>query len=222
MTEQDTIKAVTLIFMSYPAADKFKDENSIKGMVSVWKTMFKDDDAQLVMASIQKHIAVNKWPPSIAEIREQMVSITRPDIIPPDIAWSMVSDVMSVKGEYCHFDLYRVLPEMIARVVETIGWSKLYDLHRGSVRGNKDGMDRVAFMELYKPAYEREREKAMLPQMLSNEIENRKYVAGGNTLKMIEDIRKQREEKGKRFGYIGAADMPDLLSGSDENAAEME
>ena len=85
MTEHETIKVVTLIVMSYPSSEKFKDETSLKGMVAVWKTIFKDDNAQLVEMAVQKHISVNKWPPSIAEIREQMVNLTRPDIVPPDM-----------------------------------------------------------------------------------------------------------------------------------------
>lgn len=187
MTEPETIKIVTLIVMSYPSSDKFKDETSLKGMVAVWKTIFKDDNAQLVEMAVQKHISVNKWPPSIAEIREQMINITRPDIIPPDIAWTAVKDLLRSKGEYEDFDLYSVLPDSIARVVETIGWSKLYTLHCNRYGRNADGMDRIAFMELYKPAYERVREQAMLPQKIKNVCEKKWQKIGRESLKILED-----------------------------------
>ena len=192
MTEQETIKIVTLIVMSYPSSEKFKDETSLKGMVAVWKTIFKDDNARLVEMAVQKHISVNKWPPSIAEIREQMVSLTRPDIIPPDIAWSLVSDVLHTESEFGHFDLYAVFPKAIARVVETIGWSKLYNLHCGNLRGNKDGMDKVAFMELYKPVYERAREQAMLPNRIRDVCEQKMRDVCGASLRLIERARKKR------------------------------
>ena len=55
MTEQETIKVITLIVMSYPSNDKFKDEDNIKGMVAVWKTIFKDDDVRVVEMAVQKH-----------------------------------------------------------------------------------------------------------------------------------------------------------------------
>lgn len=192
MTETETLRVVTIIVMSYPSNDKFKDETTLNGMVAVWKTIFKDDNAQLVEMAVQKHISVNKWPPSIAEIREQMVNLTRPDIVPPDIAWTAVSDLLHAKGEYGHFDLYEVLPKPVARVVETIGWSNLYNMHCGRHRGNKDGMDRVAFMDLYKPAYEREREQAMLPERIRNVCEKKRNEIGGESLRLIEQAREER------------------------------
>lgn len=194
MTEKETAKIVTIIVMSYPSNEKFKDETTLKGMVEVWKNIFKDDDAKLVEFAVQKHIASNKWPPSIAEIREQMVAIQRPDIIPPDIAWTMVSDVLYAEDEFGHFDLYRKFPPAIARVVETIGWSKLYNLHCGKARGNQDGLDRVAFMDLYKPLYEREIEKAMLPPKMRETYEKKQKELGGENLRLIEDARKRRRD----------------------------
>lgn len=202
MTEQETIKVVTLIVMSYPSSEKFKDETSLKGMVAVWKNIFKDDNAQLVEMAVQKHISVNKWPPSIAEIREQMIDLVRPDIIPPDIAWSMVADVLYTETEFEHFDIDSVFPEPIARVVKTIGWHNLYNLHCGSARGNKDGMDRVAFTDLYKPAYEREREQAMLPERIRNVCERKRQEVGGENLKLIEEAHRKRLEKERYWENI--------------------
>lgn len=106
MTEQETIKVLTVIVMAYPSSAKFNDETTPKGMAAVWKDIFKDDNAQLVEMAVKKHISVNSYPPSIAEIRKQMLDIARPDIIPPDIAWTMVSDVLNTESEYEHFDLH--------------------------------------------------------------------------------------------------------------------
>lgn len=195
MTETETLRLVTIIVMSYPSNDKFKDETTLNGMVAVWKTIFKDDDAHLVEMAVQKHISVNKWPPSISEIREQMVNLTRPDIVPPDVAWSMVSDVLYAESEYGHFDIYKTFPEAIARVVETIGWSKLCDLHYNRYGRNADGMDRVAFMDLYKPAYAREREQAMLPERIRQVCEKKQKEVAGETLQMIEAAQNKRRER---------------------------
>ena len=202
MTEQETINIVTLIVMSYPSSDKFKDDTSLKGMVAVWKTIFKDDDVRLVEMAVQKHISVNKWPPSIAEVREQMVNLTRPDIVPPDIAWSMVSDVLYAKGEYSSFDLYATFPEAIARVIETIGWSNLYSLHCNRYGKNADGMDRVAFMDLYKPVYAREREQAMLPERIRQVCDKKQKEVAGETLQMIEAAQYERREREDYYAGI--------------------
>lgn len=215
MTEKETIQVVTLIVMSYPSSEKFKDETSLKGMVAVWKNIFKDDNAQLVEMAVQKHIAVNKWPPSIAEIREQMVNLTRPDIVPPDVAWTAVSDLLHAKDEFGHFNVYDVLPEPVARVVETIGWSNLYNLHCGSRRGNKDGMDRVAFMDLYKPAYEREREQAMLPERIRNVCEKKRQEIGGESLKLIEKAHEERIKYDEYWNDIGRRHLANALEANE-------
>ena len=50
---------------------------------------------------------------------------------------------------------------------------------------------------MYKPAYEREREKAMLPEQIRQVCEKIQYEIGGETIKMIEaaqDKRREREE----------------------------
>lgn len=202
MTEKETVKIITLIVMSYPAVEKLKDENTLKGMIAVWKNIFKDDDARTVEIAVQKHIAVNKWPPSIAEVREQMAMLLHPEIIPPDIAWAAVSDLLEASNEFEHPDLYDKLPASIARVVETIGWSSLHELHKGHYAGNKDGMDRVAFMDLYKPVYARDMEQAMLPQALKTAMDKR---LSSDTVKKLEAVKTQREavESEKEQFYRG-------------------
>lgn len=202
MTETETIKVVTIIAMSYPAYEKFKNESSIKGMVAVWKNIFKDDDAHLVEVAVQKHISVNKWPPSIAEIREQMVSITHPEIVPPDIAWTVVNDLLSVYSEFNEPNLYELLPPLIARVVETIGWNKLHNLSRGTSAGNPDGMDRVYFMELYKPAYRRELENVMLPQAVYEATEKEKNAYGSEIQKLIKNAHLNRMHQEKIYKLL--------------------
>lgn len=223
MKKIELVDIVTAVVMAYP--ERFKEE-SIPGLVTAWYAFFKDDDARIVEIAVTKHISVNKWPPSIAEVREQMINLTRPDIIPPDIAWTAVSDLLHAKSEYEHFDLYAVLPEPVARVVETIGWSNLYNLHCGRHRGNKDGMDRVAFMDLYKPAYEREREQAMLPERIKNICEKKRQEIGGESLRLIEKAHEERVKHdeywdnitGRNFANTLDAHETKLLGGSENEA----
>ncbi len=226
MTEQETIRIVTLIVMSYPSSEKFKDETSLKGMVAAWRVFFADDNAQLVELAVQKHINVNKWPPSVAEIREQIISIVRPDIVPPDVAWSAVCDLLYAYGEFSSPNLYSVLPELVARTVETIGWSKLYSLHINRYGRNADGMDRVAFMDLYKPAYEREREQAMLPEAIKTICERKRQEIGGDNIKKLESARAKRKKQDeyyeslthRNYERLIEANETKLLGGSENEA----
>lgn len=171
MTKADAAKLVAIVVTAYPNYDKFKDEAAVTATVSLWATMFQADDGRIVALALNKHIATSKWPPSVAEIRELMLEIQHPELITPERAWLAVGDLLYTTGEHNYGDLYRQLPPLVARAVEAIGWGNLYEMHRSYCRGGKPGMDRVAFMDIYKPMYEREKQRAMTPQNLTAQID---------------------------------------------------
>lgn len=196
MNKADLLDIVTVIVMSYP--DRFKEE-SIPGMVTAWYAFFKDDDKTAVELAVTKHIASNKWPPSIAEIRGAMAEILHPELIPPDVAWTAVADVMYGVGAWGYNR--PTFPPLIERVVETIGWGHLKELSRGSYAGQKDGLDRMAFIDLYKPAYERALQAATLPAALSATISKVRQLHPeiDSFISEAQNIRKQEDEKWARI-----------------------
>lgn len=213
MKKAELLDIVTVIVMSYP--DRFK-EDVIPGMVTAWYAFFKDDDKTAVELAVTKHIASNKWPPSIAEIREAMAEILHPELIPPDVAWTAVMDVMYATGGASWGR--PTFPPLIERVVETIGWHTLWELHRGSYAGNKDGMDKVAFMDLYKPAYERALQAATLPEALSAAISKVRQLNPETDTFLLEaqNIRRKQDEhwaliEGRAHKQLGTSETPNLL-----------
>ena len=214
MTKQETVEIVTLIVMAYPAAEKLKDENTITAMVNVWAKIFKDDNPRLVELAVQKHIATNKWPPNIAEIRDQMVTLEHPEIIPPDIAWAAVSDLLYATSMYG--DPSSMLPPLVARCVETIGWDHLKELHRGQHGGYKPGMDRTVFIAQYTPMYEREREKAMLPKALSEAVSKTERILGGEIYRQIEAAHQKRIDQDELWDSLIERNIRALRSGAEE------
>lgn len=208
MNKADTTRLIGYIVLAYPNADKYKDEEQVRATVSLWARIFADDDPAIVALAVDKHISTSKWPPSVAEIKENMAEITNPDIIPPDIAWAAVADQLyashggSLYGGSAQ--LYRMFPADIARVVESIGWDTLYELNRGSYAGNKDGMDRVAFMDLYKPAYERARQNAMLPRMVRAGIQRAQGRLTDGSLKMLDEAKQRRTEQDVTYDSFDA------------------
>ncbi len=210
MTRQETVEVITLIVMAYPASEKLKDEDTVTAMVNVWAQMFKDDNPKLVSLAVQKHIATSKWPPNIAEIREQMVYLQHPEIVPPDVAWVAVSDLMTA-GSWADLS---ILPPLVARCVESIGWSNLLEMSRGGRGGNKPGMDRVAFIAQYTPMYERERERAMLPPAISEAVGKAERILGGETHRQLEAAHQKRLEHDKMWDDIFTSENR-LSSGKD-------
>ena len=195
MTRSDAAKLMGIIVLAYPNYDKFKDENQVKATVDLWATMFSEDDAGIVGLAVKKHIATNKWPPSVAELRELMLEMTAPDLIAPDQAWLAVSDFIKLHGEYLHVEERDCLPPLIARAVESIGYHNLYEMNCGSYRGSKPGMARTAFMSLYEQLYERERNRAMTPGYVTRQIDSAAGRLSTGERARLEDIHQRRVEK---------------------------
>lgn len=164
MTKAEVLDVITVIVMAYP--DRIKGD-SVPGMVTAWLAFFGEDNPEIVKTAVMKHIACNKWPPSIAEIRENMVTLQNPDLVPPDVAWTLVAKQM-IDSKFTSFgfsddDLYDAFPPLVAKVVSDIGWATLNEMSRGQYYGCKNGQDRQTFLEHYTPEYKREMESAMLP-----------------------------------------------------------
>lgn len=198
MTRSDAAKLMGIIVLAYPNYDKFKDEKQVKATVDLWATMFSEDDAGIVGLAVKKHIATNKWPPSVAELRELMLEMTAPDLIAPDQAWLAVSDFIKLHGEHLYVEERDCLPPLIARAVESIGYHNLYEMNCGSCRGSKPGMARTAFMNLYEQLYERERNRAMTPGYVTQQIDITAGRLSTGERARIEDIHQRRLEKEQR------------------------
>jgi len=202
MTREDAAKLVGIIITAYPNADKFNgDKDAITNAVNLWASVFADDDVRLVGIAVQKHIATSKWVPSVAELREIMTEITRPDLIPTDEAWLMVDNWLHSTGEYDDNSEY-VFPTIIAETVRACGGkSGLWALIRQQYSySRKAGLDKLTFIQLYEPRYQREKERAMLPsRVLSDitavqrQIENPEYKKLENGRRYIERAKEEQE-----------------------------
>lgn len=199
MTKADAAKLVAIVVTAYPNYDKFRDEAAVTATVSLWASMFQSDDGRIVALALNKHIATSKWPPSVAEIRELMLELMHPDLIEPDRAWLAVSDLLYTTGEHNYGDLYLQLPPLAARAVEAIGYYNLYEMHRSCYRGGKPGMDRVAFMDIYKPMYEREKQRAMTPQNLTAQIDAVAASLPDKGQRLLTD--REQDRRGKEEQY---------------------
>ena len=138
-----------------------------------------------------------------------------------------ISDLLYAVGEFNHGDIYRQLPPLIARAVESIGYSALYEMYRGGhIRGGKPGMDRVAFIQQYTPMYEREKQQAMTPEWVTAAIEKKAKTLpdnGRHLLKEREQDRKKHKEmycftRNNAFSLEGAKNTLALETGKGDIA----
>lgn len=222
MTKADAARLVAIVVTAYPNYDKFRDEEAVTATVNLWATMFSADDSRIVALALNKHIATNKWPPSVAEIRELMLEIQHPDLIPPDKAWIAVSDLLYSEGANNHGDLYCQLPPLIARAVESIGWGNLWEMHRSYCVGGKPGMDRVAFMQQYTPMYDREKQRAMTPTDLTLQIDAAAAAIPDTGRYFLEDREAARRDREAVYNQIFSAQRRNALEAKAGKAARLE
>lgn len=224
MTRAEAAKLVLLVVTSYPNYDKFKDDQAVIDTTELWAMMFESDPGAVVGMALKKHIATSKWPPSVAELRELMLEIQHPELISPERAWLAVSDLLYTQGEHNHGDLHSQLPPMVARAVESIGWGNLWEMHRSYCRGGKPGMDRVAFMQQYTPMYEREKQRAMTPAMLTEQIDKAAASIADNSRALLEAREAERRNQRDIYDQInydnllglGSFERPQLPNGDSE------
>lgn len=202
MTRADAAKLVAIIVTAYPNFDKFRDAQAVASTVDLWAAMFADDDARIVGLAVKKHIATNKWPPSVAELREIMLEIQRPELIAPDQAWAAVSDYMHTAGSWSDNHLERALPPLVARAVEVIGYRNLYDMNRGTYGDSKPGMARVAFMQQYTAMYEREKARAMTPEEVTAAIDAITGALPDKGQRLLEVREQDRRRKDREIDEI--------------------
>lgn len=71
-----------------------------KGRISVYCEMLSDLPLDALTAAVRQHIAVNKWPPTIAELREGCTAVTRPALPEWGEAWAEVLTAIQRVGSY--------------------------------------------------------------------------------------------------------------------------
>ena len=71
---------------AYPAANIMPDKHSKE----VWFTMLSDLEYASCLNAVRAHISTNKFPPSIAELRERCMEMTMPEIPDWSAGWGEV------------------------------------------------------------------------------------------------------------------------------------
>ena len=213
MTKADAARLIAVMIKAYPNSDKYKEAEDVKATVNLWATVFASDPAEIVELAMMKHIQISKWPPSIAEIRENMMEIQHPDLIAPDEAWLAVTDLMFSRGEYA--DITSLLPPLVARAVDSIGYSAIWNMKR-----YRPGMERTAFMDIYKPLYERERQHMQLAPDTRQRIDSAAAALSDGSRLKLEAAQEAREEKEAFYHMIETGSIQHQLEAHNHEMLE--
>lgn len=162
MTSEEFIPLAKGMRAAYCAQSFLPDEEALK----LWYRMLKDLDGKTVAAAVYKHISSCKFPPTIADIREQCAAIESGGEKNWLEGWGMVVRAIGRHGTYGRKEAIKKLREfdpLTADVVEKMGWQNLCE-------SENQVADRANFRIAYEAYATRKKELAKLPPNLANMI----------------------------------------------------
>lgn len=166
MNREETAKLFFLIKGSYPAYYKDIDEITAKILITSWHHSFMDIPAKVVFLLAQKHIMTNTFPPTIAELREQVIKATNPDaIVTPEEAWEKVILAVKKFGYYRQDEAFQSFTNPIKRAVKAIGWQNI-------CMSENIGIERANFFKMYNAFEKDKQEQYIMPKEMLVKLQN--------------------------------------------------
>lgn len=147
-----------------------------KEAIMVWYEFFRNDDYMVIQASIQKYMATNKFPPTIADIRQGATELISEKEMSEGEAWSLVYKAIS-NASYRAKEEFEKLPEECKKAIGSPAllkeWSQMDMSQVNTVIQSN-------FLKSYRIEKQRAKELAQLPsstrQLISKVLENTRMI----------------------------------------------
>ena len=149
--------------------------------MELWYMELKDISGELLTAALRKWVVTEKWPPSIAELRELCSEISEGKLPDWGDAWSEVSYAVRRYGFMRPEEAIESMSPATQAAVRRIGWTQICESE------NQDTL-RAQFRQVFEIVSKREIEDRKLPQELKTEIE-RLQIGSGQTVKALLESR---------------------------------
>ena len=145
----------------YPKEKLLPNEQALE----LWYKQLQDIPYQVAEVTLNKWVAINKWSPSIADIREQATALIKGEVKEWGDAWQDVLSAMAKYGSYQEQKALDSLDETTRRVVKRLGFRNL-------CMSEEIQVDRANFRMIYEQEQQREKQDAQLPPKLKALITN--------------------------------------------------
>ncbi len=126
-----------------------------KQALDLWFFQLQDIPYQVAEISLNKWVSLNKWSPSIADIREMATSISHGELPSWGDAWEEVLRAIRKYGSYRPVEAMNSLSPLARKATERIGFRNLCISENISA-------DRANFRMIYEQLAEREKKEAQL------------------------------------------------------------
>ena len=131
--------------------------------MELWFKQLQDIPYQVAEAALNKWVAVNKWSPSIADIRAEAAEIKNGETPDWGEGWESVLDAIRRYGSYRVDEAMASFEPVTRRCVERIGFLNI-------CQSENIAVDRANFRTLYEQLAEKEQKHRQMPPALSQLI----------------------------------------------------
>lgn len=90
MTREETIRVLSILKTAYPRFYSDMSKKDAETTIALWSAMFEDAQAQAVIVALKKLIAVNTFPPTIAEVRQALAEVRGNKVADAGEAWEEI------------------------------------------------------------------------------------------------------------------------------------
>lgn len=143
---------------------------------NIWFSLLGDMEYKVLNAAIQKYMLTNKFPPTIADLREIATTISIGDIPDWGEGWERVLLAIRKYGFYRESEALETMDELTKTCVKRLGWRNL-------CMSENNNADRANFRMIYEQLSERTKKESVLPLSLSKTIKQ----LNTNVVKQLEN-----------------------------------
>lgn len=130
---------------------------------NIWFALLGDLEYSVLNAAIQKYMLTNKFPPTIADLREIATTICTGEIPDWGEGWEKVLMGIRKFGFYRETEALATMDELTKTCVKRLGWRNL-------CLSENANHDRANFRMIYEQLAERTKKESAMPISLNNTI----------------------------------------------------
>jgi len=161
VNKQEFSKIAMAIKTYYPNQNLLPNQQAME----LWYLQLQDIPYKVCMAVVNKWVALNKWAPTIADIRENAISVFDGDQKDWSEAWQDVLLNIREYGYHRAEDGLEELTGVTRQTVERLGYTRL--CHSENIMA-----DRANFRDIYNELSKREAQEKQIPKQLLEHINN--------------------------------------------------
>lgn len=147
--------------------------------MELWYRELKDIPAPVAEAALRKWVAINKWSPSIAEIREMTVNITEGEELTWGEGWERAVKAIRMYGIYSPREALDSLDPLTRRCVENLGYREL-------CISENPMADRANFRMVFETLAKREKTEKQMALPLREIIDTLRLEGPDNGIRRLE------------------------------------